>query len=85
MILAFRIVVGLGLAGVVALALGSGVDATGVVLALTVVCVGALALSVAHRIKGGNVEPGRCDSCGGLVARSAPYCKHCGARRDAVL
>ena len=84
MILAFRVVVALGLVGVVALAAGSGVDSAGVVIAAIVAALGALALAAARKIETGRVEPGRCDSCGGLVAHSAPYCKHCGARREAL-
>ena len=79
MILAFRIVVVAGLAAVAALALANGLDATGTVIALIVVALGALALGAAAKVKAGSVTPGRCEACGGLVARSAPYCKHCGA------
>ncbi len=85
MILALRIVVALGLLGVAALAAGNGLDTTGVVIAAIVAGLGALALGAARKIETGRVTPGRCDACGGLVARSAPYCKHCGARRDPAL
>lgn len=85
MILALRIVVAVGVAGVIALAIGSGVDTTGVVIAAIAVALGAVALGAARKIKAGSVTPGRCEACGGLVARSAPYCKHCGARREAPL
>jgi rRNA maturation endonuclease Nob1 len=81
-ILAFRLVVALGLVGVVALAAGSGLDTGGVVIAAIVAALGVLALMAARKIETGRIEPGRCESCGGLVARSAPYCKHCGARRE---
>ena len=77
--------VGLGLAGVVALAAGNGLDTTGVVIAAIVVALGLVALGAGQKIKAGTVEPGRCEECGGLVARSAPYCKHCGARRVPAL
>ena len=79
MILALRIVVVAGLAAVVALALANGLDATGTVIALTTMALGAVALRAAAKVRAGTVTPGRCDACGGLVARSAPYCKHCGA------
>lgn len=80
MILALRVVVVAGLAGVAALALANGLDATGTVIASIVVALGALALGAASKVRAGTVTPGRCDACGGLVARSAPYCKHCGAQ-----
>jgi uncharacterized OB-fold protein len=83
MIVALRIVVAGGLAAIAALALANGLDATGAVIAAIVVAFGALALGAAAKVKAGTVTPGRCDACGGLVARSAPYCKHCGARLDA--
>ena len=80
MIVALRVVVAAGITAVAALALANGLDATGTVIALIVVGLGALALGAAAKVKAGSVTPGRCDACGGLVARSAPYCKHCGAR-----
>lgn len=79
MIVALRAVVVAGLAAVAALALANGLDATGTVIALVVVALGALALGAASKVKTGAVTPGRCEACGGLVAHSAPYCKHCGA------
>lgn len=81
MIVAFRVVVIVGLAGVAALAVGNGLDATGVLIAAIVVALAAVAFVAMRKIKEGSVAPGQCESCGGLVARSAPYCKHCGARR----
>lgn len=80
MILALRVVVVAGLLAVTALAVANGLDSTGTVIALLVVGLGALALGAAAKVQAGTVTPGRCDACGGLVARSAPYCKHCGAR-----
>lgn len=80
MILGLRIVVVAGLVAVTALALANGLDATGTVIALVVFALGALAFGAAAKVKAGSVTPGRCDACGGLVAHSAPYCKHCGAR-----
>lgn len=82
MIVALRLVVFAGLAAVAALAAANGLDATGTIIAAVVVALGALALGAAAKVKAGTVTPGRCDACGGLVARTAPYCKHCGARRD---
>ena len=85
MIVALRVVVVAGLIAVAALSLANGLDATGAVIALVVAALGVLALRAAAMVQGGGVAPGRCEACGGLVARSAPYCKHCGARRDAPL
>ena len=79
MILAFRVVVVAGLVAVAGLVLANGLDATGAVIGLVVVALGALALRAASKVEAGTVTPGRCEACGGLVARSAPYCKHCGA------
>lgn len=79
MIAALRIVVVAGFAAVAALALANGLDAAGTVIAALAVALGAVALGAAAKVKAGTVVPGRCDACGGLVARSAPYCKHCGA------
>jgi hypothetical protein len=78
-ILALRIVVVAGFAAVAALALANGLDATGTVIAAIALALGLLALGAAAKVKAGTVRPGRCDACGGLVAHSAPYCKHCGA------
>ena len=80
MILALRVVVVAGLAAVAALALANGLDATGTIIAAVAVALGLLALGAAAKVKAGSVAPGRCDACGGLIARTAPYCKHCGAR-----
>ncbi len=80
MIVALWVVVGLGCAGLVALAVANGLDTMGALLAVLVAALGALGVAAAHKMKAGTVEPGRCEACGGLVARSAPYCKHCGAR-----
>lgn len=78
MIVAVRVIVLLGFAAVAALAVANGLDAGGVVIAGVVVGVGFVALAAGRRIRSGAVEPGRCDSCGGLVSPHAPYCKHCG-------
>ena len=82
MILAFRVVVVAGLVAVAALVLANGLDATGAVIGFVVFALGALALGAASKVEAGTVTPGRCDACGGLVARSAPYCKHCGAQLE---
>jgi hypothetical protein len=78
-ILALRVVVVAGLVAVAALALANGLDATGTAIALVALVLGLVAWGAAAKVKAGTVTPGRCDACGGLVANSAPYCKHCGA------
>lgn len=85
MIVALRVVVVAGLVAVAALALANGLDATGAVIALVVAALGVLALRAAAKVQAGGIAPGRCEACGGLIARSAPYCKHCGARREPSL
>ena len=80
MIGAVRIVVVAGLLGVAALAVANGLDAAGAVIAAIAVTFGIVALLAAAKMKAGTVTPGQCKTCGGLVARSAPYCKHCGAQ-----
>ena len=80
MIVAVRVVVLLGFAAVAALAVANGLDAAGVVIAGIVIMVGLVALAAGRRMGSGAVAPGRCEACGGLVSRHAPYCKHCGAR-----
>ena len=85
MIVALRVVVVAGLIAVAALALANGIDATGGVIALVIGLLAIVALRAAAKVQSGTVSPGRCAKCGGLVAHSAPYCKHCGAPRDPSL
>lgn len=85
MIVALRVVVVAGLIAVAALALANGIDATGGLIALFVGLLAVVALRAAAKVKTGSVTPGQCAECGGLVANSAPYCKHCGATRDPSL
>lgn len=82
MIFALRVIVVLGLTAVAALALANGIDATGAVIASIAVALAGLALAAARKVRTGTVAPRECPSCGGLVARSAPYCKHCGAQLE---
>ncbi len=82
MIGAVRLVVVVGLLGMAGLALANGLDAVGAVIAAVAVTFGIVALLAAGKVKAGTVTPGQCKTCGGLVARSAPYCKHCGAQLE---
>lgn len=80
MTVAVAIVVMIGLALVLVVALQSGIDAVGVVLIAVIACLGRLGVAVARRA--GAAEPARCRACGGLISPRAPYCKHCGTRAD---
>ncbi len=63
-----------------AVAVGERRDAVGLVIAVLVILFAALSVAVLNR--SGGFEPPACKSCGGLNARSAPYCKHCGVSTD---
>ncbi|MDQ3661217.1 MAG: hypothetical protein M3454_09210 [Actinomycetota bacterium] len=52
-------------------------DLVGLLIALFAVIFAVLSVAVLNR--SGGFEPPACESCGGLIARSAPYCKHCGS------
>ena len=68
----------LGIALVTGLALATGLDTTGMVILVSILGMGALAIAVARKSTTGAVRPTECPSCGGLVSPNAPYCKHCG-------
>ena len=71
-------------AGIAAIAAGGirwGFDATTVVLLALAIGVALVGIAVARRFASGTVEPAQCSECGGVVAPSSPYCKHCGAPR----
>lgn len=61
-------------------AVGESRDAVGLLIAVLVILFAALSVAVLNRF--GGFEPPACKTCGGLNARSAPYCKHCGASTD---
>jgi hypothetical protein len=65
---------------VVALAVTQRRDVAGMMIAASVAAFAALSVAVLKR--SGSFEPPSCSSCGGLIARSAPYCKHCGSPTD---
>jgi hypothetical protein len=65
---------------VVVLAVTQRRDITGMMIAASVAAFAALSLAVLKR--SGSFVPPSCSSCGGLIARSAPYCKHCGSPTD---
>ncbi|MDQ3751737.1 MAG: hypothetical protein M3333_02445 [Actinomycetota bacterium] len=67
---------GVGLA--VMVGVNRGFDAVSLTILLGIVALGALAIAVARRATSGDVGPGRCASCGGLISPNAPICKHCG-------
>ena len=70
-----------GLAAMVAGGVAWGFDATAFVLLALAVAVAVVGVAVARKFATGTVEPAQCSSCGGLIAPSSPYCKHCGAER----
>jgi len=55
-----------------------GFDTTAVILFVSLVAVGALAIAVARGRDKGLTAPAQCTACGGLMSPNAPYCKHCG-------
>ena len=77
----FAGVFALGVALIIAGGVTQGFDATTVVLLVLALGVAAMGLAVARRFSSGKVAPAQCAQCGGLVAPSSPYCKHCGAPR----
>ena len=75
------IVFAAGIAAIVAGGLSWGFDATTVIILALALGVVAVGLAVGRKFASGTVAPAQCDECGGLVAPSSPYCKHCGAAR----
>jgi hypothetical protein len=71
-----------GIAAMVVGGVAWGFDATALVLLLLAVGVALLGMAVARKFATGSVEPAQCSECGRAIARSSPYCKHCGARRS---
>ena len=67
-----------GITLVLILGFSQGFDATGVVLLALILGVGALSIAVTRKSDRGAIAPGRCENCGGLISRNAPFCKHCG-------
>ena len=74
-LIAVAIVAAAAVVGV--MAVGETRDVVGLMIAVLVILLAALSVSVLNR--SGGFEPPACRSCGGLIARSAPYCKHCGS------
>jgi membrane protein implicated in regulation of membrane protease activity len=71
----------LGLAAMVAGGVAWGFDATAVVLLALAVAVALVGVAVARKFATGTAEPAQCATCGGVIAPSSPYCKHCGTPR----
>ena len=69
-----------GVAACAGAALAAGLDPTGVVIFAGIVAVGGAA--IASTRKTDRIQPAGCAECGGLISPNAPYCKHCGARRE---
>jgi hypothetical protein len=64
---------------VVSVGLAATLDVYAAVILGGILAFGALALAITRRAQSGAIGPGRCHECDGVVSRSAPYCKHCGA------
>jgi len=58
-----------------------GFDATTVLLLALALGVALIGVAVARKFSTGTVEPAQCSECGGVIAPSSPYCKHCGTTR----
>ena len=70
-----------GLAAIVAGGVTWGFDAMTVILLALAIGVAAMGIAVARKFAAGTAAPAQCTSCGGVIAPSSPYCKHCGAPR----
>lgn len=70
-----------GIALILGGALGSGFDAVTIVILVAALGTAWLGIAVSRRFSSGAVAPAECAECGGLIAPSSPYCKHCGAAR----
>lgn len=70
-----------GIALIVLGGLGAGFDTVTIVILLAALATAFLGIAIARMFRAGAVQPAQCDDCGGLIAPSSPYCKHCGAPR----
>lgn len=70
-------------AAVIALSIGEGVDAMGALILVLIALTGVVSIALVRKAARGSVAPAQCRRCGGLVSADAPYCKHCGAPREA--
>jgi hypothetical protein len=69
-----------GVVAALLLGLGMAFDLTALIILGFIALTGWMAIGVARKMRAGSVGPRTCPHCGGLVAPSAPYCKHCLAR-----
>lgn len=70
-----------GIAAITAAGISQGFDATTVILLALAIGLAIVGIAVARRFSAGTVTPAQCAACGGVIAPSSPYCKHCGAPR----
>lgn len=71
-------------AGIALILLGGvarGFDAVTVVILAAAVGTAGVGLAIARMFVSGAAGPAECAECGGLIAPSSLYCKHCGAIR----
>jgi hypothetical protein len=70
-----------GIAAMIAGGIRWGFDAMTLILLALAVGIALVGIAVARKFSAGTVEPAQCAQCGGVIAPSSPYCKHCGAAR----
>lgn len=70
-----------GIAAIMAGGVTQGFDAMTVILLALAVGLAAVGIAVARRFSSGTSGPAQCTICGGVIAPSSPYCKHCGTPR----
>lgn len=73
------LIVGAGIAMSLLFGLALGLDVTALVILVSIVAVGAMAVAAAGKARRREAGPARCERCGGLISPNAPYCKHCRA------
>ncbi|HEY7874156.1 MAG TPA: hypothetical protein VIG64_03430 [Actinomycetota bacterium] len=70
-----------GIAAIIVGGLQWGFDTTTMLLLALALGIATIGVAVVRKFSSGAVAPAQCAECGGLIAPSSPYCKHCGAAR----
>ncbi len=78
---ALAIVFGVGIVMLVLGGVARGFDVVTIVLIAAAAATAFLGVAIARLFASGTAGPAECRECGGLIAPSSPYCKHCGAPR----
>lgn len=76
--IAALVVLIVGIALALMLAVDAGGDPITLAILSLVLATGVLGIAVVRRSGSGAVGPARCPVCDGLISPNAPYCKHCG-------